>query len=485
MFHSILSFILISGPIGIEWTAIPEGQISVECAGDVNGDGTEDCFTSGSEYNNSGVSCLDGLTGELLWQNDSIPGVWIRDSFRSIGDVNQDGIQDLAAGTGLSPSITVFSGADGNIIWSLPQSHPVRFLERASGPNPGDVAILVLGNEGSDWCYFYCLNGQNGEPFWCDEWPISTLDEWIKITDADVNGNGWSEMGFSIDRGSVMSGSVSVRDGFTGEYILGSGTCYFPTMDICDSPVPCLAVSHFGWTPSMWVNNMPTGSSVWTSDSYDLIWSHLEFIPDVCGSGYHYPDIIGWGGESAMLITGETGYYQDEYTFPEGIVYLDVFQESAEWKLVVLTETKLHCPVLTSISPQSEPSVLLPSAPAQDFCLLDSDQFPTPLVCIAMNGTGPGVCALRTSWQVQTDENISSPVLQQIPITLSSIPENGGITMNCNSGVNLCIMDLTGRIVTETSMVAGETLFVKLPPGLYFITDRDTGTLFHNAVVLH
>ncbi len=46
MIHAAFFMILFLGPLDIHWTALPTGQISVECAGDVNGDGTEDCFYS-------------------------------------------------------------------------------------------------------------------------------------------------------------------------------------------------------------------------------------------------------------------------------------------------------------------------------------------------------------------------------------------------------------------------------------------------------
>ncbi len=484
MISTLFSVIIFLGPMGIEWTALPTGQISVECAGDVNGDGTEDCFTAASEYNGSGIFCLDGLTGEILWQNDTIPGVWLTDCFRTVGDVNLDGILDLAAGTGLTPSITLFSGADGSIIWSSPQEHKVAYIEKSNGPTPGDVIVLVLGNDGSDWCYFYGLNGQNGEPVWSDPYPISTLDEWMKVTDVDVNCNGWSEMGLSIDRGSVMSGGVSVRDGYTGESIYGCGTCYFPSMDLSDSPIPCLVVSHFGWEPDIWVDNLLVGITVWSNEEADFIAQNLEYIPNISGPGWPYPELIAWGYGEATLIMGNQGNYEDSYVFPSDIVTLDVFQDTENWKLVALTVANLHCPILTLTDPQTEPSIPLPSSPATDLCLLESDQFPTPLVCVAMAGSSLGVCAVRTSWQVQIEENENVPIYEEASIRLSSSPCIGGIGIFCKVSAEVCVIDITGRSVTDISMTDGEEAFIELPPGVYFLGDRNTNTSFQRAIVL-
>ncbi len=211
-----------------------------------------------------------------------------------------DGIQDLAAGTGLTPAITVFSGADGSIIWSLPQEHSVAYLEKSEGPNPGDVVVLVLGNDGSDWCYFYGLNGQNGESVWSDPYPISTLDEWMKVTDMDVNGNGWSEMGMSIDRGSVMSGSVPLETVIQVVNIR-MRNMLFPSMDISDSPIPCLAVSHFGWNPDFWVDNLLVGFTVWSIEETDFISQNLEYIPNISGPGWPYPELIAWAITKQLL----------------------------------------------------------------------------------------------------------------------------------------------------------------------------------------
>jgi hypothetical protein len=484
MIYSIFCIVLILGPMGIEWTSLPTGQISVECAGDVNGDGTEDCFTASSEYNGSGVFCLDGLTGEILWQNDSIPGVWLTESFRTIGDVNLDGTLDVAAGTGITPFITVFSGADGSILWSLPQEHSVAYVDKSEGPNPGDAVVLVLGNYGSDWCYFYGLNGQTGEPVWSDPYVVSTLDTWMKVTDVDVNFNGWSEMGISVDRGSVMSGFVSVRDGYTGEHIYGCGTCYFPTMDISDSPIPCLAVAHFGWEPDIWVDNLLVGITVWSNEEADFLSPNLKYIPNISGPSYPYPELIAWGASEATLIMGNQGNYEDSYEFPSDIVTLDVFQDAEDWKLVALTETDIHCPILTLTNPQTEPSIQLPSSLPTDFCILESDQFPTPIVCVSMDGSSPGVCAVRTSWQVHTEENVSLPVSDNALIRLSSSPCVGGIGIACESYVEIYLVDISGRIVTSISMSEGEEIFLETPPGVYLLFDRNTNTILQKAIVL-
>ncbi len=484
MIHSLLSAFLILGPMDIEWTALPDGQISVECAGDVNGDGTEDCFSASSEDNGAGVFCIDGLTGEILWQTDFIPGVWNTECLRTIGDVNLDGIQDLAAGTTLPNSVTVFSGVNGEVIWSSSQEYPVKYIERATGPSPGDAVVLVLTKLGTDWLIFNGLDGLTGEQVWNNTYSNSSLDEWIKVTDADINGNGWSEMGCSIDRGGAMSGYTTVRDGYTGELLYFSSAMYYPRMGLSDSPLPCVAVCHYGDAPDLWVDDLTSATTVWSIDYVTFPAYHLDFIPNVTGSGSPYPELIAWGDTYATFIIGDNGSYVDSYVFPAPIVALDDFEDTQTIRITALTEYSLHCPVLAQTTPPTEPSINLPSSPGTDFCLLESDQFPTPLVCVSMNGSGPGVCAVRTSWQVQVDENHTEPIQETPSISLASVPSTGGITVISSKPVELVLVNISGRVVDEVALTGSDELFIELPPGVYHLVERSTGMSLQRAIVL-
>ncbi len=227
------------------------GFAEVQCAGDVNGDGTEDIFAASKESAGHGIHCLDGLTGEAIWSNTSVAGVADRGCLRTVGDVDLDGTPELAGGAQSPSRVFLLCGATGEQIWSTPQDRPVEYVQGTQGPNPGDVAVLASRETVSRFGSFFALNGQSGSELWSVT-SFSTDDHWIKVTETDINGNGWSEMGFSVDRGSAWDGFVTVRDGFSGDQICGQSTIYFGTMDICDSPVPSLAVSHFGDMPSTW-----------------------------------------------------------------------------------------------------------------------------------------------------------------------------------------------------------------------------------------
>ena len=256
----VLLLAIISSPQEILWTAFPDGGFTaVQCAGDVNGDGTEDIFAASLENTGFGIHCLNGLTGAVIWSNQAAMGVAGPGCLREVGDVNLDGVPELAAGWSGSPSVFLLCGATGTQLWNLPQDKPVEYVEGVVGPEPGDIVVIALKDPVNYGCFF-AIDGQSGQELWY-KWTGYTQDHWIKVTETDISGNGWSEMGHSTDLGSVMSGYVAIRDGYTGELLCSQSTCYFGTMDVCDSPVPSLAVSHFGNLPSTWMVDIPWGGA--------------------------------------------------------------------------------------------------------------------------------------------------------------------------------------------------------------------------------
>ena len=121
---------LLAAP-SVEWTALPTGGIvDIECAGDLNGDGTEDLFAASVE-GYTGIFCLDGLTGEIIWSNEQVTGANRTGCLRTLGDVDSDGHYDVAIGTASPPSIIVLSGLTGDEILQCPRSYEVRYVESA------------------------------------------------------------------------------------------------------------------------------------------------------------------------------------------------------------------------------------------------------------------------------------------------------------------------------------------------------------------
>jgi len=479
---SLLLLYLVAEPPGILWTACPAGQIvAVEPAGDVDGDGTDDVFAAAEESSGYGITCLSGLTGDTIWHNDSLAGALSTDCFRATADADLDGVADVALATEYPDAVFLLSGASGELIWTAPQDHPLTFVQQSSGPGAGDAAVLCTRTYPGNYCTFFALDGQDGSELWAGS-QLATLDDWIRVTDSDVSGNGWSEMGYSMDRGSVMNGCVTARDGYTGEILHSSITMYYGTMDICDSsPVACMAVCSWGDYPSMWLDHLISGVNVWESN--DLYFSNLCFTPNITGGSAPYPEVVGWSGTGMTLIRGDDGFCQDSYQFPASIKSFDFFWTHSSCKVALVTSGSFYCPDLEFVSPSIEPHVDLPGGGGCDLCLLDSDLYPTPIAAVAMSAGGCGVCAIRTSWPEGVQEPATAPVNPRF--RLRANPGYGGIRLQLDEPpLYASVLDVSGRAVEAIRQTAPGPLFLPLPAGVYHIVEKDTGRGSTRAVVL-
>lgn len=93
------------------------GSQSSPRTADLNLDGTLDIIMGAgkNEYQKSaqGIIALDGLTGELLWQQESEDQIYGSASFY---DINEDNIPEVFIG-GRSPYFFALDGKTGNVIW--------------------------------------------------------------------------------------------------------------------------------------------------------------------------------------------------------------------------------------------------------------------------------------------------------------------------------------------------------------------------------
>ena len=104
---------------------------AVAAAGDVNGDGTDDLIIGARFHEFARV--VSGIDGSTLYTFDNAaPGEYFGRAVSSAGDVNGDGFADVIVGANMdsnagltdSGSATVFSGADGSILFTLNGLNP-------------------------------------------------------------------------------------------------------------------------------------------------------------------------------------------------------------------------------------------------------------------------------------------------------------------------------------------------------------------------
>lgn len=102
--------------------------------GDVDGDGVPDFVTSAPTKNVGGenagrIYVYSTKSGKLLWSVDGKPGDQLGTGVESAGDVDGDGIPDVAAGAPNGDKAYVFSGKDGHVL--------LAFNAEAKGDNLG------------------------------------------------------------------------------------------------------------------------------------------------------------------------------------------------------------------------------------------------------------------------------------------------------------------------------------------------------------
>jgi PKD repeat protein len=288
----------------------------VDCRYDFNGDGVLDVVAAtGDDSSETGpkrVYCLNGLTGESLWERPlGGPG------FAAMGveDFTGDGVPDVLAGCSNDAESTGYgkgiNGATGALMWTFTAAgSSVWGVEQLDDVTGDGIPDVIIGDFSG---HIYGLNAATGTQ-------IYTLSIGNAIitrleTLGDVNGNGYSDV---IPAHSSTS-TTQVIDGYTGGVIWSHGVADQPwnvarIADITGDSIDDVLVGTLYNSNYVYFLNGANGSEL-KKIAYGEAVDAIASIPDVIGDYSMEMMAGGRNGKVNCLSGGEnTTHHQVNIT---------------------------------------------------------------------------------------------------------------------------------------------------------------------------
>jgi hypothetical protein len=143
-------------------TQVPEYGMMAAILEDVTGDGHSEIIVSSFE---NAVSVLSGADGSLVWKTTvgTLNGgdVW---TARAIGDLNGDGHEDVIAGS-FDLNVYAMDGVDGTVLWSYETKNRVFSVAPVGDLDRDGVPEVAVGTQDTtDQTVFMVLSGSSREP---------------------------------------------------------------------------------------------------------------------------------------------------------------------------------------------------------------------------------------------------------------------------------------------------------------------------------
>lgn len=121
------------------WANVTSGGVySTVEIGDLNGDGVPDVASGVNFWDDEPTLwCLSGADGNVLWTSDQYKGIYQDEGLAGVPDMNGDGIAEVAV-AGDNSGTVCLDGATGTTLWSYP-----------TGSNTWSVAWAFLSSNGT------------------------------------------------------------------------------------------------------------------------------------------------------------------------------------------------------------------------------------------------------------------------------------------------------------------------------------------------
>lgn len=279
---------------------------------DLNGDGFYD-VALGTVWGSRKVYAISGKNGSVIWQYDTHQygqGGWVYEVSYA-PDLNGDGKVEILAATGNDAYNTgpkrvfMFSGATGDILWQRDLGYSV-FSVRAVGDinNDGYPEVAAGTADGGSYAYWvYLLNGVNGNPIWSNNLSGAV---WTVVPIQDINDDGIPDIAAGLGNGQVIALNGSNGNVFW-TYTTGGIVTDLNILQDVNGNAYCELMPSGAAVPNFTAIDSRTGSAIWTFPSGDAVFSMVA-IPDINGDGFS--DVIGGTGYNVnrlVLIDGVSG----------------------------------------------------------------------------------------------------------------------------------------------------------------------------------
>jgi len=283
---------------------------------DITGDGVDDVVISAED---NFIRCLNGnssVDADLMWSTEFYSGnVYNQNSLGTINDINNDGYEDVIAGTtGGDRSIRALSGKTGLPLWRY-DTHAfggggwVYQVEMKYDYN-NDGSIDVLACAGDDGNLtgprrVFCLNGITGQPIWIcpTEGAVFSV-----IGVEDFTGDGKPDAVAGATNASQAQSRVYGINGVTGAIMwtnIPAGSSVWALMQIDDFTGDGIKdVASGDYSGYVYFHNIVTGMREKTTlVQSNVLILRFEDMGDVNKDGH--PDfLVAHSGAKGVMING-------------------------------------------------------------------------------------------------------------------------------------------------------------------------------------